>query len=394
MAVEAARDDRGLAARGRSGGSTVPTASDSGLTRTSTSPCRPLRCEKLAQLAARPCRSPAVPGQHLDLAQEAGHPAVGRARVDLLGGADLLDPPLVHHGDDVGDAQRLLLVVGDEDGGDALRREDLARLLAHLLAQARVEVGERLVEQDRARLGDQGPRQGDALLLAAGELVRVTAAEPRQPDGREHRLDPVERRGGGRGRSRRCRRRRGGGRGRSPGRPCRSAAARPAASAAAVETVSPPISTLPASGSSSPAISRRVVVLPQPLGPSRAQVAPGSISRSTPSTAMTSPNDLRRPRRRSEAPRDLMLLSEPASMAENLRLGEPNPPPPTRRQMNLFQHSPSPPCSPPDRRRAGLRRLRLRHHRLQRERRRAGDRGDNPLLRPHPGGDRRGRRRL
>ena len=46
-------------------------------------------------------------------------------------------------------------------------------------------------------------------------------------------------------------------------------------------------------------MSRSVVVLPQPLGPSTAQVPPACSSRSAPSTARTAPNALHRPRSRS-----------------------------------------------------------------------------------------------
>ncbi len=49
----------------------------------------------------------------------------------------------------------------------ALQRPDLA---PHLLAQLRVEVGERLVHQADRRLGDDRAAERHALLLAAGEL--------------------------------------------------------------------------------------------------------------------------------------------------------------------------------------------------------------------------------
>src|SRR5262245_17871354 len=49
----------------------------------------------------------------------------------------------------------------------------------------------------------------------------------------------------------------------------------------------------PASGRSNPAIKRSVVVLPEPDGPSRVKNSPGAMSRSTPSTATTSPYALR-----------------------------------------------------------------------------------------------------
>src|SRR5438034_2301526 len=51
----------------------------------------------------------------------------------------------------------------------------------------------------------------------------------------------------------------------------------------------------PASGCSKPATSRRVVVLPQPDGPSRQKNSPPGTSRSIPSTATTSPNRLTSP---------------------------------------------------------------------------------------------------
>src|SRR5882724_5388381 len=57
----------------------------------------------------------------------------------------------------------------------------------------------------------------------------------------------------------------------------------------------PASSTRPSSGRSKPAISRRVVVLPEPEGPSRVKNSPAGISRSTRSTATTSPYVLRMP---------------------------------------------------------------------------------------------------
>ena len=50
-----------------------------------------------------------------------------------------------------------------------------ADLAAHLAAQLRVEVGERLVHQAHRPLGDDGAAERHALLLAAGELARACA---------------------------------------------------------------------------------------------------------------------------------------------------------------------------------------------------------------------------
>ena len=67
--------------------------------------------------------------------------------------------------------------MGDEGGGDAelaLERLDLG---PHVGAQLRIEIGERLVHQEDARLADDGAAEGDALLLAAGELARLPAQQ-------------------------------------------------------------------------------------------------------------------------------------------------------------------------------------------------------------------------
>ncbi len=60
-------------------------------------------------------------------------------------------------------------------------------------------------------------------------------------------------------------------------------------------TSCPASSMRPAVGVSKPAIIRRTVVLPEPDGPSIEKNSPSPISRSTPDTAVVSPNDFRRP---------------------------------------------------------------------------------------------------
>ena len=72
---------------------------------------------------------------------------------------------------------RLRLVVGHVDGGDAELVVQAADLEAHLLAQVRVEIGERLVEQQHRGLHHDGAGQGHPLLLAAATALRIAAAE-------------------------------------------------------------------------------------------------------------------------------------------------------------------------------------------------------------------------
>ena len=107
------------------------------------------------------------------LADEVGDELVDGVAVDLGRRTDLLDLARVHDHDLIGHGQRLLLVVGDEDEGDADLLLNVLELLLHLLAQLQVERAERLVEQQHARLVDERAGDGDALLLTAGELGHV-----------------------------------------------------------------------------------------------------------------------------------------------------------------------------------------------------------------------------
>ena len=65
-----------------------------------------------------------------------------------------------------------------------------ANLVAHLLPQLRVEVGEGLVKKQDARLVDDGPRQGHPLLLTARELVGRAVGHTAQAHHLKHPLDP------------------------------------------------------------------------------------------------------------------------------------------------------------------------------------------------------------
>jgi hypothetical protein len=81
--------------------------------------------------------------------------------------------------------------VGDEHGGDADPLLDLADVLADADAQLRVEVRERLVEQQHLRLEHERAGERDALLLAARDPRRVAVQVVRQADELEHPLDAL-----------------------------------------------------------------------------------------------------------------------------------------------------------------------------------------------------------
>ena len=122
---------------------------------------------------------------------EAGRIAVGDepvrgSAVDVLRRPDLLHDALVHDQHPVAHRERLVLVVGDEDRRQPEPVLEVLHPRPRALAQLRVEVRERLVEQQHRRRVDERPRQRDALLLAAGELVRVAALVRGHVDELEH----------------------------------------------------------------------------------------------------------------------------------------------------------------------------------------------------------------
>ena len=93
-----------------------------------------------------------------------------RPLVEILGRALLLDPARVHDDDAVGHRRRLDLIVGHEDRRHAELALDAPDLGAHRQPERRVEIGQRLVEQQQMRPLDQRAGERHALLLAAREL--------------------------------------------------------------------------------------------------------------------------------------------------------------------------------------------------------------------------------
>ena len=83
----------------------------------------------------------------------------------------------VHHRDRVRQRERLALVVGHVYGRDPQLALQALQLEAHALAQLRVEVGERLVQEEQLRLHHERPRERKPLLLPAGELGRLAVCE-------------------------------------------------------------------------------------------------------------------------------------------------------------------------------------------------------------------------
>src|SRR5262249_20738164 len=98
------------------------------------------------------------------LADEVAYELVRGSLIQLTRRSGLLDDPLAQDRDAIRQAERLDLIVRDEEDREIEALLEQLDLDAHLFAQLRVEVAEGLVEEEQARLRDDRARQGDALL--------------------------------------------------------------------------------------------------------------------------------------------------------------------------------------------------------------------------------------
>ena len=126
------------------------------------------------------------------LTEELMHKAVCRAVVKLRRRADLHNVAHIHDHHAVGQRHGFGLIVRDEDDREVELLLQLLDLKAHGFAQLRVEVGKRLVQQHDLRVGDDGARQRDALLLSAGEVARIDLFHAVQTGVLERHLDALD----------------------------------------------------------------------------------------------------------------------------------------------------------------------------------------------------------
>ncbi len=125
----------------------------------------------------------------IDRADELGRKPVGRLLVDFIGRAHLLDPALVHQRDPGGHGHGLFLIVGDHDAGHAGGFDDVDQFQLHLRAQFFIQRTHRFVQQQQLGALGQRARQGHALLLPAGELVRLALGQRAKLHQFEHLAD-------------------------------------------------------------------------------------------------------------------------------------------------------------------------------------------------------------
>ena len=131
--------------------------------------------------------------QHLfarDVAGEPGHVLRCGVEHNVLGLADLLDAAVEHDRDTIREPERLVEVVGDEDDGLLQQGLKAQELVLHLLADERVERGERLVEKPDVGFDRQRPRDSHPLLLPAGKLPRKVVFPALETDEGNHLARP------------------------------------------------------------------------------------------------------------------------------------------------------------------------------------------------------------
>ncbi len=124
--------------------------------------------------------------EHVRGADELVYEQRRRPVIDLGRRGHLLDTSARHHGDAVRHRERLLLVVRDQNRGDAVLALQPLHLDLHVEAQVLVERAKRLIEQQNLRIDREAARQRDALLLAAGELTRLALRELAHVHQRQH----------------------------------------------------------------------------------------------------------------------------------------------------------------------------------------------------------------
>ena len=130
-----------------------------------------------ADLGRRRRRARHDGGQEVCAPEELGDEHVARAAVEVGGRAQLADHAVTHHADAVREDERLVLIVGDVDRRRLGVLLDPPYLGAEVLAQVAVERPQRLVEQQDAGSLGQRSTEGDALLLAAAQLVGQSFTE-------------------------------------------------------------------------------------------------------------------------------------------------------------------------------------------------------------------------
>ena len=102
-----------------------------------------------------------------DLADEVRDELVSRVAVDVERCVDLLNDAAIEDDDAVAHLDSLGLIVGYIHDSDPEFLLDIFDFVAHCLAEFRIEVAQRLIEQQHTRIRDERTSKSYSLLLAA-----------------------------------------------------------------------------------------------------------------------------------------------------------------------------------------------------------------------------------
>ena len=95
-------------------------------------------------------------------------------------------PTLVEYRDAIGHGKRFVVIVRDEDRCGLRAAQQIMQFLPHPSGHIRIKVAERFIEQEQDGMLHQRPSESHALLLTAGQLMRVATFEAFQADQTEH----------------------------------------------------------------------------------------------------------------------------------------------------------------------------------------------------------------
>ena len=108
---------------------------------------------------------------HRWAANELGHEDVGGPSVQLHGGPELLQAPLVQHSDAVPHGHRFHLVVGHINRRCSQFSLQLDDSLVRARSEFGVEIAQRFIHQKYLGIARHGASEGDPLFLSAGQFL-------------------------------------------------------------------------------------------------------------------------------------------------------------------------------------------------------------------------------
>ena len=121
--------------------------------------------------------------QDIGAAEEFGAKAVRRIVVQLVRFAMGDQRPVFHNADFIRQSERFGLIVGDvEDGQLRQFAVQTGNLFHHVMTNLRIQRRQRFIKQQHLRTHGNGAGYRDALLLAAGKLMRIAGGVVRHTD--------------------------------------------------------------------------------------------------------------------------------------------------------------------------------------------------------------------